>query len=244
MKIINFLNVLNKNKITWRAHIITLFFKLILCATFLLPFTVSAEPISPKELERKALNKRFDKLKLRQQTSFVIDQSPDFLIETQDPPATGKFTIAKTLPTVKLQILPDLKPEYFPEGEQYITGWANWAHMTRTNDNRFFFPASDHSGMGCQLNLYEYSPGRNLLHKILDVDETLGWTHSSYTDGKIHGRMGVMPDGTLWAATHYGVYPDSSWWADGYRGSWLLSYNINTHEAKNWGVPLVGNMLP
>jgi hypothetical protein len=56
--------------------------------------------------------------------------------------------------------------------------------------------------------------------------------------------MGIMPDGTLWATTHYGVYPDSSWFANGFRGSWLLSYNINTHEAKNWGVPLVGTNLP
>ncbi len=56
--------------------------------------------------------------------------------------------------------------------------------------------------------------------------------------------MGIMPDGTLWATTYYGVYPDSSWFANGYRGSWLLSYNIFSHEAKNWGVPLIGNTLP
>ena len=30
----------------------------------------------------------------------------------------------------------------------------------------------------------------------------------------------------------------------GYRGSWLMSYNLYTHEAINWGIPLIGHSLP
>ena len=143
-----------------------------------------------------------------------------------------------------MMILPDMEPEYFPPGPAYMTAWAIWGHMTRSDDNRFYFSVSDHRGQGCNINLYEYCPARDICHKVLDVDELLGWSEKTYTDGKIHSHMGIMHDGTLWATTHFGVRPDSTWWANGYRGSWLFSYNINTHESKNYGVPMVGSNLP
>ena len=221
--------------------------RLVLILLVCLSFSISAFPASRKtsEEKREKLNKKFDKLHLRQKTEFVVDRSEDFLIEPEEDRAIGEFSIAKVPPEVKLMIIPDMKPEYFKESDEaYMTAWANWARVTRSKDNRFYFTVSDHLGFGCHINIYEYSPGRNIVHKLTSVGEIAGWTDKSYTDGKIHGHMGIMPDGTLWAATHYGVYPDSSWWANGYRGSWLISYNIYTHEAKNWGVPLIGNMLP
>jgi len=195
------------------------------------------------EKARKKLNDKMDKLHLRRKTDFIIECSKEMLVEPSEEKVTGEFTVSTIPPEVKMMIIPDMEPEYFSEDSKNAS-WANWGKVTRSNDNRFYFSAGDHRGIGCQINIYEYSPARNILHKVVDVDKLLGWTDKTYTDGKIHGRMGIMPDGTLWAATHYGVYPDSSWWANGYRGSWLLSYNIYTHEAKNWGTPLVGNMLP
>jgi len=201
------------------------------------------EELSESEKERKAKVEKFDREKLRGKTDFVIDRSEKFLIEPEEKSA-GEFTVANIPPEVKLRIFPDMKPEFFTEGAQYMACWANWGYVTRSEDNRFYLTVGDHRGAGCQINIYEYVPARNLGHTVVDVDELLGWKENSYTDGKIHGNMGIMPDGTLWAATHYGVYPDSAWYANGYRGSWLLSYNIYTHEAKNWGVPLVGSNLP
>ena len=197
------------------------------------------------EKEREKLNNKFDKKKIRHTHEFLIDKSDSFLERPEEEKTQENFAIARTIPEVKFMILPDMVPEYFDEhDEAYMVSWANWARVGRSHDNRFYVSASDHLGFGCHINIYEYNPGRNLVHKLTSVGDIVGWKDNSYTDGKIHGHMGVMPDGTLWAATHYGVYPDSSWWANGYRGSWLVSYNVNTHEAKNWGVPLVGNMLP
>ncbi|MCE5251862.1 hypothetical protein LLG96_16770 [bacterium] len=195
------------------------------------------------EKQRRKYNDELDKLHLRQNTGFVSDKSDKMLREPKEEHVVNDFTVAKVPPEIRMMIVPDMVPEYFPD-EATEAAWANWGKVARSADNRFFFSVGDHRGMGCQINIYEYSPARDLVYKVVDVDNLLGWTDNSYTDGKIHGHMGIMPDGTLWAATHYGVYPDSSWWANGYRGSWLLSYNINTHEAKNWGVPLVGQMLP
>jgi len=205
----------------------------------------SDENISKVEKKRRAQNKKYDRFKLREKNDFVSDRSEKFLIEPKDKRAEGEFSVAKVPPTVKFMIPPDMEPAYFPDGVAYGDGgasfWANWAYVTRSEDNRFYFSMGDPRR---QINIYEYYPDRDVVHRVFDVGELLGWAKYTYTDGKIHGHMGIMPDGTLWAATHFGVYPDSSWWANGYRGSWLISYNIYTHEAKNWGIPLVGNMLP
>ncbi|MCE5251507.1 hypothetical protein LLG96_14940 [bacterium] len=220
---------------------------ILLCAAFLLPSLASAQEHAAKEKQRMEQNARFDKMKLREKTDFVVDNSDKFLqlpADAKEKPA-GEYIVAKVSPTCKLRIVPDMKPEYFTdEGVQYMAGWAIWGHVTRSEDNRFYFSVGDHKGMGCQLNLYEYCPARNLLHRVLDVSKLLGWTDKTYTDGKIHGYMRIMPDGTLWAATHFGAIPDSSWYANGFRGSWLLSYNIFTHEAKNWGNPMAPSNYP
>ncbi|MFC1510002.1 hypothetical protein ACFL60_10025, partial [Candidatus Omnitrophota bacterium] len=210
--------------------------------------SLSAETVREKELERMELNKKFDKHKLREKDDFVTDTTKDFLVEPEPEAFDRKFSVAQTPPTVRMSIIPDMEPEYFTEltndNDAYMVAWANWARVTRGDDNRFFFAVSDHLGTGCHINIYEYSPARNVVHKVVDLKKLLGWSDNTLTDGKVHGHMGIMPDGTLWGATHYGVLPDSSWFANGYRGSWLFSYNINTHEAKNWGVPLIGNALP
>jgi len=221
---------------------------LIIASNYVFAEDKKEDDIRKKEEKREKTNKKYDKHKLREKSEFVIDSSKDMLKPPKDKEIKGNYTIAKVPPKVKLQICPDLNPEYFGDlagrSDAYMICWANWAYMARSYDNRFYCSVSNHRGNNCQIHLYEYNHGRNLFHKVLDVDELLGWTETSYTDGKIHGHMGIMPDGTLWGATHYGVYPDSTWYANGYRGSWLFSYNINTHEAKNYGVPMVGSNLP
>ena len=215
-----------------------------ICIMLFRALFVAAQEHAEKERERKELNDTFDTHNLRPKKEFVIDSSEKMLQPPEEKPV-GDYIVAEVPPTTKLQIVPDMVPEYFTdEGLQYMAGWANWGYVTRSSDNRFYFSVGDHKGMGCQLNIYEFSPARNLLYKVVDVSNLLGWTEHTYTDGKIHGEMGIMADGTMWACTHYGAIPDSSWYANGFRGSWLLSYNIHTHEAKNWGNPMVPSNLP
>jgi len=209
-----------------------------------LVLSVNGADLSESELKRKVMNDAADTLNLRQKKEFVVDRSETFIQMPSDKPATGDYDIAKSPPTVKLQILPDLNPEYFSGAAQYMACWANWAYVVRSDDDRFFFAASDHLGRGATLNVYEYSARSGTVQRVLDVSKLLGWTADSYTDGKIHGHLGIMPDGTMWGATHEGVHPDAAWYAAGFRGSWLFSYNIHTREAKNWGVPMAGDSLP
>ena len=200
-----------------------------------------AVPLSKAEISRRELNAKYDKTNLRGQKDFVVDRSEEF-IKLPKAELAGEFTVAKTAPTVKLKILPNLEPEYFSE-KAYMAGWASWGYVTRSEDNHFYLGASDHRGQSAGINLYEYRPEDNTVERVLDVSKLLGWTDETYTDGKLHGEMGIMPDGTLWAGTHYGPSPTDEWFATGYRGSWLFSYNIHTHEAHNWGVPLIVHNL-
>ena len=214
--------------------------------TLLLTFTMAVAQgaqLSESEQRRKELNDRHDIQNLRQKTDFVVDTSERF-IQRPDADIAGDFTIARTPPAVKLQILPNMEPEHFSGEEAYQAGWANWAKITRSDDNRFFLSASDHLGRGAQVNLYEYRPDEGVVERVLDVSEALGWHKDMYTDGKLHGKAGIMSDGTMWAATHRGPAVTQAWWDGGYRGSWLFSYNIHTGETVNYGVPLVGNSLP
>jgi hypothetical protein len=203
--------------------------------------------VREKEQERMALNQKFDHLKIRQKKTFTVEQRAEFLRTPLSESPVGEFSVARVPPRVKLMILPDLDPEYFLDvkdpGDAYMFAWANWAYVSRSQDNHFYFAASNHRGYGCQINIYEYVPARELVHRLVDVTKILGWTKDNYSDGKIHGHMGIMPDGTLWACTHFGPHPDDSWFANGYRGSWMLSYNIYTRETRNWGIPIVGGNL-
>ncbi len=205
------------------------------------------DQLTPREQVRAERNALWDFQGLRGQRDFVSIATNEFLrvppgLKTWVP--SDRYAVAREAPSVRLRILPNLEPEYFPEGEAYSAGWANWAKITRGPNNRFFMASSDHRGRGAGINLYEYNAPEDALKRVLDVRKALGWTADQYTDGKIHGYMGLMPDGTLWAATHRGPKPTDAWYEEGYRGSWLFSYNIHTGESKNWGVPLVGNSLP
>ncbi len=220
--------------------------KLLLRVFLILPLFVFSDAVSGGELgsreqARKERNAKYDTHNLRERDTFVVERTGDFLNYPGDP--DGDFVIAEVPPTVKFQILPELKPEYF-SGDVYQAGWANWAKVTRSDDNRFYFSASDHRSRGAQINLYEYRPDEDAVERVLDVGEALDWRDDMYTDGKIHGRKGIMPDGTLWAATHRGPMPTEEWYEAGYQGSWLFSYDINTGEHRNWGVPLERQELP
>lgn len=199
--------------------------------------------LSAREKTRRERTEKYDRQNLRARTSFVKEHDPAFL-KIPDVKIEGEFDVAQTPPVVKFQIFPNLEPEFFGKGaDAYQAGWANWAYMTRSDDDRFFMAASDHRGRGSLINLYEYRLGADRVERILDVSQALGWHSDMYTDGKIHGHMGIMPNGDMWVGTHRGPAPTPEWYADGYRGSWLFSFNINTGDFKNWGVPLIANSL-
>lgn len=206
--------------------------------------------LTSQEKERAEINALYDVAGLRLRREFVRLRTSAFL----EPPAgfpaypLGEYRVARRRPELFIQVLPDMAPQYFPEGEAYQAGWANWAAVTRSDDNRLVMAAGDHRGKGSQINIYRFTPGGRpapgRLERVVDLTAALGWHGGMYTDGKIHGHMGIMPDGTAWGATHHGPYPTDAWREAGYRGSWFFNFNIDTGACENMGVPLEGQSLP
>ena len=89
---------------------------LILCTAFV-TIDLPAQQHAEKEKKRMELNNKFDKYKLREKTEFVVDTSEKFLQPPAEPKEklVGDFIVAKVPPTTKLQIVPNMKPEYFTE---------------------------------------------------------------------------------------------------------------------------------
>ncbi len=201
-----------------------------------------ATPLMTEKV-RKIINDRQDRLKLREKGVFVIDRSERMLIPRMEDVAARYFDIAHTPPEISMMIAPGLEPAYFPEDQRAHAHWANWNRPTRTEDGRFIFAVGNGCTRGGKIFLYEYCPIAQSVEKILDVSRAFGWTDSSRTDGKIHGRMGIMPDGTLWLGSQYGDYSPDPWFDEELIGSPLLSYNVHTGKTENWGALLPGNTL-
>ncbi|MHB9030262.1 MAG: hypothetical protein ACYC9O_15960 [Candidatus Latescibacterota bacterium] len=198
-----------------------------MAAAVVLALSSSATPLMSEKV-RKIINDRQDRLKLREKAEFVTDRSGKMLVPHLEEVQERDFTIAKTPPEIRMMIVPGLEPAYFPEDQREHAHWANWNKPSRTEDNTFIFAVGNGCTRGGKIFLYEYDPAAQTVRKTLDVSRTLGWTDSSHTDGKIHGRMGIMPDGTLWAGTQYGDYSNEPWFDDIYKGSWLFSYHVRT----------------
>jgi hypothetical protein len=74
---------------------------------------------------------------------------------------------------------------------------------------------------------------------VVDVGKVCGWKEHHHTDGKIHGRMDVMPDGTLVGATWLGRGVKDNDVQHGWLGGYLLTYNVFTGMAESHGIPMM-----
>jgi hypothetical protein len=103
----------------------------------------------------------------------------------------------------------------------------------------------DHRCKDGKVFIIEYDPVKKDQRIVVDVGQLCGWKPGQYVDGKIHGKMDVMPDGTLVAATWLGHDVTKEEVEHGYvRGGHLMTYNVFTGIAKYHGVPLYGDSWP
>jgi len=97
----------------------------------------------------------------------------------------------------------------------------------------------DHRSMNSQVIITEYDPEKMDQRIVVDVGKVCGWKQYHHTDGKIHGRMDIMPDGTLVAATWLGRNVTDDDVQHGWLGGYLLTYNVFTGMAKCLGIPML-----
>jgi len=199
--------------------------------------------VSATEAERKAEVEKWDRKNMRHATGMATDTSKRFLEIPDDYPGVRDFPVATTPPTIDFAPIRGLIPEFFPEDNTGM--WSQWGEVTKSPDGRFYMATGDHRCKNAQVFITEYDPVKKEQRIVVDVGKVCGWKEGQYVDGKIHGRMDILPDGTLIAATWLGRDVKQDDLDHGYvPGGHLLTYNVNTGMAKYHGVPFYGDSWP
>ncbi|MBN1293765.1 MAG: hypothetical protein JXB48_18125 [Candidatus Latescibacteria bacterium] len=205
-----------------------------------LPLTVFGESWEKvTEIQRRKWNEQYDKKGLYKQTGMAIDKSSKFIQvpKGMNPDWLVGVEIAQTPPEIEFAPVRGIDPMYFPEDNKSL--WSNWAGVTRAPNGRFYFAEGDHRAAGSSLYMWEYDPGASNYSRVLDFAHLCGWDKRGVGDSKIHGDMGVMPDGTLWILTYWD--PDPKPTEEQYAlwpGSHLIRYDTYTGRAQDMGIPM------
>jgi len=216
-----------------------------LCVSFVLAFVlldvsrVSAET----EAERKARVEKWDKHHLRHSIGMVTDRSKDFIRIPDGYPGKRDFSVAKEPPTIDFAPVRGLYPEFFPEDNKGL--WSQWAEVTKGPNGCFYMATGDHRCRNGQVFITEYDPAVKEQRIVVDVGKVCGWKENQLVHGKIHGRMDIMQDGTLVAATWNGSPIKQEWLDNGYvKGGYVFTYNIFTGVTDYHGIPFYGDSWP
>ncbi len=195
------------------------------------------------EAERRVRVETWDTHGLRHSIGVVTDSNEDMITVPENYPGARDFTMAETPPVVDFAPVRGLNPEFFPEDNTGI--WSQWGEVTKGPNGRFYMASGDHRCRNGRVFITEYDPAAKEQRIVVDVGKTCGWKENQLVHGKIHGRMDIMPDGTLVAATWNGSPIRQEWLDNGYvKGGYLLTYNIFTGVAEDHGIPFYGDSWP
>ena len=191
------------------------------------------------EIQRKKWNEEYDRQGLYGKTGMAVDTVKEFLKIPKDMKKEWLkgVEIATTPPTIEFAPVRGIDPMYFPENNKSL--WSNWAGVARAPNGRFYFAEGDHRASGSSIYLWEYDPVAHDYKRVVNFAEVCGWNKRGVGDSKIHGDMGVMPDGTLWILTYWD--PDPKPTPEQYNlwpGSHLVIYDTYTGRARDMGIPM------
>ncbi|MCE5250241.1 hypothetical protein LLG96_08475 [bacterium] len=210
------------------------------CGVLILPRIITGENWEKvTEEQRKKWNEQYDKKGLYKQAGMAEDTSKSFIRPPKDmkPEWLAGVDIAQAPPTIEFAPVRGIDPMYFPEDNKSL--WSNWAGVTRAPNGRFYFCEGDHRGADSHVYMWEYDPVAHDYRRVLDFAALCGWDKRGVGDSKIHGDMGVMPDGALWILTYWD--PDPKPTEEQYAlwpGSHLVRYDTYTGRAQDMGIPM------
>ena len=204
---------------------------------------VSSFVFAGTKAETQAMVEKWDKKNLRYSTGMATDKSRKFIKIPENYPGKRDFIVAKAVPTVDFAPIRGIYPEFFPDDNQGY--WSQFAEVTKGSNGCFYMATGDHRCQNGKVFITEYDPVKENQHIVVDVGKICGWKKNQYVHGKIHGRMDIMQDGTLVAATWNGSPIKQEWLDQGYvKGGYLLTYNIFTGVAESHGIPFYGDSWP
>jgi len=170
------------------------------------------------------------------------------------PPASvaalcgDKYVVARKAPEVEFGVIP-ATPRFFPEprDDHHRAMWANWGQAAYYPPNGTFYASlGDNGSYDAHLYIVEYDPAARCISVSPEINKILGRADDVFGEGKIHGHIDFMDGPNLWFCTYWSKYPEPhpEDWATGYLGGHIMSYNVETHEYVDYGVPMPGASWP
>ncbi len=173
----------------------------------------------------------------------AVTVQSDKLIEV--PKHVGQLagvSIAKTPPALDFAVVP-LDPRFFYQRSEDDKGsglWTVWGQGTyHPGNGRLYGAVGNHVFYDARLHIFEYDPARKTIRTFQELNSAAGLP-IDYGDGKIHGALDFCDGPNMYFCTYWCEYPEpkEQHYELGYEGGRLMSFNVNTHKVKDFGVPL------
>jgi hypothetical protein len=203
--------------------------------------TQSFKNIDP---ERKMMVEKMDKTGLRFRNQAIIEKTGEFLkIPQSVNHLKDQFTVAKTAPEIEFVIIPnEERYQLDPPEEYHPTVWSSWgqgifSEITQT----YYLGFGNHRFHEARLYLVEYNAKTKTVQLSPEINKILGRElPNGYGDAKIHGWLNFYNETDMYFCTYWAHYPEplEAYYQTGYDGCHIMSYNINTKEFKDFGVPM------
>ncbi len=200
--------------------------------------------LGEEEAKMREITEKKDTEGLLYSGKVVVDQDKSMLI----PPDRvaeheGKgYVMAETPPLVEFGVIP-ATPFFFPEpvDDHHRGMWANWgqsAYYPKTG--RFYASIGDNGSYDAHLYIVEYDPSAKQINLSPEINEVLGRSDQVFSEGKIHGWLDFLDGPELWFCTYWSKYPDvhEEDFQTGYQGGHIMTYNVETQEFTDYGVPM------
>jgi hypothetical protein len=213
-------------------------------------------PLSAAEQQRKAVAERKDTHSLLAGSGrAVTDRDERMLV----PPAAVKavlsdrLVVAKSAPGVEFAVIP-YGFRYFRElsGDKDVGPWSSWGQACYyPPKNRFFGAVGDHAWYDPNLHVVEYDCAARSARCLPEINTLLGRGPEEFGEAKIHGypdvyRAPYQKNDHLWFCTYWCRYPEplEHDFASGYSGGHIMSYDLESGEFVDYGVPLTRASWP
>jgi hypothetical protein len=148
---------------------------------------------------------------------------------------SGDFAVATEPPTIDFGILPGQE-----SGHEL---WSGWGDAIYAPDGNFYGTIGDHDKLHGTAYLYRVDPRTGDVELVLDYNQYVDVEPNEYSPGKIHAPLMLGGDGEIYLIGYRGGDTGTTR-ENGYRGDWMLRYDVRSGQVENVGIPVPLSSVP